>query len=72
VSESRYVRVKVGSEDVTCIVCRADTPHDLVVSGLPGIVRRHVPRSDLRHYSLCRTCGTKIPRAVDLRTSESG
>jgi hypothetical protein len=20
-----------------------------------------VPRSDLRHYSLCRACGTKIP-----------
>jgi hypothetical protein len=20
-----------------------------------------VPRSDLRHYSLCRVCGTKIP-----------
>jgi hypothetical protein len=66
VSDVRYVRVKVGSENVACIVCREDTPHDLVTSGLPGLVRRHVPRSDLRHYSLCRTCGTKIPRVVDL------
>lgn len=67
-SESRYVRVKVGSENVACIVCRQDTPHDLVTSGLPGLVRRHVPRTDLRHYSLCRTCGTKIPRVIDLTT----
>jgi hypothetical protein len=60
------VRQKIGSETVTCIVCRGETPHDLVVSGQPGLIRRHVPRSDLRHYSLCRTCGTKIPRQVDL------
>lgn len=59
------MRVKVGSEQVACIVCATDTPHDLVVSGLPGLIRRHVPRSDLRRYSLCRTCGTKIPRPTD-------
>lgn len=72
VPPSKYVRVTVGSEQVACIVCGTTTPHDLVVSGLAGIVRRSRPRSDLRHYSLCRTCGTKIPRGsatetIDLR-----
>ncbi|MDQ1671966.1 MAG: hypothetical protein QOC98_528 [Frankiaceae bacterium] len=60
-SDGRYVRVKTGSELVICIVCGRKTAHDLVVSGLGGRLRRSVPRSDLRHYSLCRVCGTKIP-----------
>jgi hypothetical protein len=63
VSEGRYVRVKVGSEQVSCIVCGQTTAHDLVISGLSGRLRRGVPRSDIRHYSLCRACGTKIPQA---------
>lgn len=61
-ADSRYVRVKVGAERVVCIVCGQTTAHDLVVSGVGGRLRRHVPRSDLRHYSLCRACGTKIPQ----------
>jgi len=63
VSDVRHVRVKVGSESVRCIVCGAETPHDLVVSGVPGTLRRHTPRTDLRHYSLCLHCGTKNPRS---------
>lgn len=61
-SDGRYVRVKVGSEHVACIVCGQTTAHDLVISGLSGRLRRGVPRTDLRHYSLCRACGTKIPQ----------
>jgi hypothetical protein len=59
---SRYVRVCTGSTEAACIVCGRATAHDLVVSGIPGRVRRGTPRHDLRHYSLCRTCGTKVPQ----------
>jgi hypothetical protein len=69
VSDGRYVRVKIGSEQVSCIVCGQTTAHDLVISGLSGRLRRGVPRTDLRHYSLCRACGTKIPQA---RTEPTG
>jgi hypothetical protein len=56
------VRVKLGSETVPCIVCARDTAHDLFVSGAPGALHRHRPQTDLRYYSLCLTCGTKIPQ----------
>jgi hypothetical protein len=72
VSDGRYVRVKVGSEQVACIVCGQTTAHDLVVSGLSGRLRRRVPRSDLRHYSLCRACGTKIPHAGSASGDSAG